>query len=88
MLTKQQLDHAYEAGRSAFENHRDLGDCPTFAIGDLGRPWRERWRRGWADAAVKAATEDAMKDIRAAVIDQINSGVATSNIVQAIKAAK
>lgn len=41
-----------------------------------------------ADAAVKAATEDAMKDIRAAVIDQINAGVSVSNIVAALKAAK
>lgn len=41
-----------------------------------------------ADAASKAATEDAMKDIRAVLIDQINAGVSVSNIVQAIKAAK
>ena len=41
-----------------------------------------------ADAAVKAATEDAMKDIRAAVIDQINAGVSVSNLVQALKAAR
>lgn len=41
-----------------------------------------------ADAAVKAATADAMRDIRAAVIDQINAGVAVSNLVQALKAAK
>ena len=41
-----------------------------------------------ADAAVKAATEDAMKDIRAAVIDQINAGVNVTNLVQALKSAK
>ena len=41
-----------------------------------------------ADAAVKAATEDAMRDIRAAVIDQIGAGVSISNLVQALKAAK
>ena len=41
-----------------------------------------------ADAAVKAATEDAMKDIRAAVIDQIAAGVSASNLVQALKAAR
>lgn len=41
-----------------------------------------------ADAAVKAATEDAMKDIRAAVIDQISAGVSVSNLVQALKAAR
>lgn len=41
-----------------------------------------------ADTAVKAATEDAMRDIRAAVIDQINAGVAVSNLVSALKAAK
>ncbi len=41
-----------------------------------------------ADAAVKAATEDAMKDIRAVLIDQINAGVSVSNLVQALKAAK
>lgn len=41
-----------------------------------------------ADAAVKAATEDAMKDIRAAVIDQINAGVDVTKLVQALKSAK
>lgn len=41
-----------------------------------------------ADAAVKAATEDAMKDIRAAVIDRIAAGVSASNLVQALKALK
>ena len=41
-----------------------------------------------ADAVVKAATEDAMKDIRAAVIDQIAAGVSASNLVQALKAAR
>ena len=41
-----------------------------------------------ADAAAKAATEEAMKDIRAAVIDRINAGVNVSNLVQALKAAK
>lgn len=41
-----------------------------------------------ADAAVKAATEDAMKEIRAAVIDQLNAGVGVSNLVQALKSAK
>lgn len=41
-----------------------------------------------ADSAVKAATEDAMKDIRAVLIDQINAGVSVSNLVQALKAAK
>ena len=41
-----------------------------------------------ADAAVKAATEAAMKDIRAAVIDQISAGVSVSNLVAALKAAK
>ncbi len=41
-----------------------------------------------ADAAAKAATEDAMKGIRAVLIDQINAGVSVSNLVQALKAAK
>lgn len=41
-----------------------------------------------ADAAAKAATEDAMKDIRAVIIDQLNAGVSVSNLVAALKAAK
>lgn len=60
MLTQQQLDHAYEAGGYAYENHRPITDCPTFAIGDLGQPWRDRWRRGWADAAVRAGKPDPL----------------------------
>ena len=41
-----------------------------------------------ADAAAKAATEEVMKNVRAAVIDQINSGVDPTKLVDAIKAAK
>lgn len=41
-----------------------------------------------ADTAVKAATQEAMKDIRAALIDKIADGVSVSNLVQALKAAK
>lgn len=41
-----------------------------------------------ADTAVKSATEEAMKDIRGALIDQIAAGVSVSNLVQALKSAK
>lgn len=41
-----------------------------------------------ADAASKVATDDAMKEIRAAVIDKIYAGVSVSNLVQALKSAK
>lgn len=41
------LAHAYEAGRSARERGRDLSDCPLYAMGELGRRWRERWADGW-----------------------------------------
>lgn len=41
-----------------------------------------------SDAAVKSATEEVMKDIRAAVIDQLAAGVSASNLVQSLKTAK
>ena len=43
------LQQAYEAGRDASRNRRALSECPTYSIGEDGRPWRERWRQGWHD---------------------------------------
>lgn len=49
MIPDNILAQAYEAGRDAHRNRRPLSDCPTFAIGDTGKPWRDRWRQGWHD---------------------------------------
>lgn len=41
------LAQAYTAGRNARRNGRQLSACPTYAIGSLGQPWRDKWTEGW-----------------------------------------
>lgn len=60
MIDPKHLAQAYEAGRLAHANHRTLGDCPLYAMGEMGRQWRERWARGYADACIAAGQPDPL----------------------------
>lgn len=44
----------------AFINHRGLGDCPLYAMGEMGRQWRERWTRGYRDACIATGQPDPL----------------------------
>lgn len=50
------LAQAYTAGRNARERGRDLTDCPIYALGQLGQPWRDAWCDGWRSAGPELTT--------------------------------
>lgn len=47
--TPAELVHAEVAGRWARQGGREEKTCPTWAIGELGAPWRDRWHKGWRE---------------------------------------
>lgn len=47
----QSIAHAREAGRWAAEAGRPITNCPTYAMGELGREWREAWKAGHREAS-------------------------------------
>lgn len=40
---------AYDAGVHARAAHWPVTKCPVFAPGELGRPQRDAWQKGWRD---------------------------------------
>ena len=49
MIPEKHLAYAREAGIHARARHAPLSDCPTYAIGAQGQPWRDQWKQGWKD---------------------------------------
>ncbi len=43
------LAHARQAGRWAREAGRPITSCPMYAMGALGRAWRDAWCAGWKE---------------------------------------
>lgn len=60
VIEKKRLEQAYEAGKVAHASHRSIGDCPLYAMGEMGRQWRQHWKRGYADACTAAGQPDPL----------------------------